>query len=154
MPSVCLTHHEHRETERLGTEHSWKCRPHLDLPRGSHQSLRNVPYNQLLPCNCINSCRHLHNRVPWNPVGMQWLWPRCQRQAVQEQHRARDVQWQKAQFMNPWTSRLGWIGAEQEPHRNTSSQQTTPEGFVEEHTANLWNNLKILDQPELKTKAR
>lgn len=75
MPSVCLTHHEHRETEKLGTERSWKCQPHLDVPSGSYQSLRNILYNQLLPCNCINNCKHLHNRVPLNPVGMQWLWP-------------------------------------------------------------------------------
>lgn len=38
--------------------------------------------------------------------------------------------------------------------RNTSRQKTTPEGFVEEHTPNHWNNFKILDPPELKTKAR
>lgn len=48
---------------------------------------------------------------------------------------------------------LDWYGAT-DHRRNTSSQKTTPEGFVGKHTANHWNNLKILDQPELKTKAR
>lgn len=152
MPSVCLTHHEHRETERLGTEHSWKCQPHLDLPSGSYQSLRNVPYNQLLPCNCINNCRHLHNRVPLNPVGMQWLWPPMPVSGVLRNSTERVTEGTVHVSLNRQTGQ-DWDGAT-DHRRNTSRQRTTPEGFVEEHTANHWNNLKILDQPELKTKAR
>lgn len=49
---------------------------------------------------------------------------------------------------------IGLIVTEQQTTGGTSSKKTTPEGFVEEQTANHWNNLKILDQPELKTKAR
>lgn len=155
MPSVCLTHHEHRETEKLGTEHSWKCQPHLDVPSGPYQSLRNILYNQLLPCNCINNCKHLHNReflwILWECSGCS---PQCQCQAclgtAQSEWRAVT----EGTVHVSLNKQIGLTGTEQQTTGGTSSKKTTPEGFVEEQTANHWNNLKILDQPELKTKAR
>lgn len=38
--------------------------------------------------------------------------------------------------------------------RNTSSKETTPDVFVKEHTPNHWNNFKMPDETELKTKTR
>lgn len=124
MPSVCLTHHEHRETERLGTEHSWKCQPHLDLPSGSYQSLRNVPYNQWLPCNCINNCRHLHSReflyIQWECSG---CGPSASVRRAQEQHRASDRRHSSCiPEQADWTG-LAWSNRPQQEHTQTENSK-------------------------------